>query len=65
MVVQATVLKVDEKTLCMDFGLKKYKDADGEHDIISWEARDKFLRHFHDLTKVDAIMAFIDATLSQ
>lgn len=59
------MLKVDEKTLCMDFALKKYKDADGEHDIISWEARDKFLRHFHELTNVDAIKAYVDATLSQ
>lgn len=63
LIITAQVLKVDDTTHCMDFTLKKYKDNDGEHEIIACEARDKFLRHFHALTKVEPIKNYIDAAL--
>jgi hypothetical protein len=60
----AQILKVDDQTHCVDFSLKKYKINGEESDAPSWEMRDKFLRHYHSLIKIEPIKNYIDASLS-
>lgn len=62
--VCAQILKVDDQTHCVDFKLKKYKIDGEESDMPNWEIRDKFLRHYHQLLKIEPIRNYIDATLS-
>ena len=62
--VCASILKVDDQTHCVDFTLKKYKINGVESINPTWEVRDKFLRHYHSLLKIEPIRNYIDATLS-
>lgn len=55
---------MDEQTHCVDFTLKKYKINGEESDSPSWEIRDKFLRHYHQVVKIEPIKNYMDALLT-